>query len=358
MRSDKQTLLVTGGAGFIGGNLVQHLLTTNDCRVVNLDALTYAGNLNTLTPVLHHPSHTFVRGSIDDRELITGLLREHRPAAIVNLAAETHVDRSIEGPANFVRTNIVGTFELLEATRDYWSSSSSIAREEFRFMHISTDEVFGSLGASGFFTEETPYAPNSPYAASKAAADHLVRAYQHTYGLPTLITNCSNNFGPYQFPEKLVPLTIRNALAGKPIPIYGDGSNVRDWLYVEDHCRAISTVLERGRAGESYNIGGNNELTNLEVVRTICALLDRLVPNSPFVPHASLITFVEDRPGHDFRYAIEAGKIRRELGWAPKETFETALEKTLFWYLENQQWCEHVVSGAYRGERLGLGGRA
>jgi dTDP-glucose 4,6-dehydratase len=352
---DDQTLLVTGGAGFIGGNFVQRLIRAGDARVVNLDALTYAGNLDTLAPILDHPDHLFVRGSIGDRALVRELLIEHRPDAIVNFAAETHVDRSIDGPADFIRTNIVGTFELLEAARDYWSGLSEAAQQEFRFLQVSTDEVYGSLGDSGAFTEETPYAPNSPYAASKAASDHFVRAYNRTYGLPTLTTNCSNNYGPYQFPEKLIPLAIRNALVGEPIPVYGDGSNIRDWLYVEDHCRAITTVLERGRIGEVYNIGGSNERTNLEVVRSICALLDKMIPGSPVVPHASLITFVEDRPGHDHRYAIDAGKIRRELGWVPQESFESALEKTVRWYLENQRWCERVLSGTYRGERLGLG---
>ncbi len=354
MRRDDQTLLVTGGAGFIGGNFVQHLIRMGGTRVVNLDALTYAGNLDTLAPILDHPEHLFVRGSIDDRTLVRELLSEHRPDAVINFAAETHVDRSIDGPAAFVGTNIVGTFELLEAARGYWSSLSGAAREEFRFLHVSTDEVYGSLGDAGAFTEETPYAPNSPYAASKAASDHFVRAYNRTYGLPSLTTNCSNNYGPYQFPEKFIPLAIRNALLGEPIPVYGDGGNIRDWLYVDDHCRAITAVLERGRIGEVYNIGAHNERTNLEVVRTICSLLDKLIPDSPFVPHASLITFVEDRPGHDRRYAIDAGKIKRELGWVPQESFESALEKTVRWYLENQNWCERVLSGTYRGERLGL----
>jgi dTDP-glucose 4,6-dehydratase len=350
------TVLVTGGAGFIGGNFVLGLIEAGESEVVNLDALTYAGNLDTLDSILDCPSHVFAEGSIGDRELVGRLLAEHRPDAIVNFAAETHVDRSIDGPSDFVQTNIVGTFELLEATLAYWSNLGGGAREGFRFLHVSTDEVYGSLGESGSFSEETPYAPNSPYAASKAASDHLVRAYHHTYGLPAMITNCSNNYGPFQFPEKLVPLTICNALRGEPLPVYGDGGNVRDWLYVEDHCRAVLEVLHRGRPGETYNIGGHNERTNVEVVRRICGLLDELVPDSPFVPHGSLITFVEDRPGHDRRYAIDAGKIRRELGWVPRETFESGMEKTVRWYLDNQAWCERVLSGAYRGERLGLGG--
>ena len=356
MRRPDQTILVTGGAGFIGSNFVIGVLQDGRAEVVNLDALTYAGNLETLAPVLRRSGHAFVEGNIGDRELVGRVLAEHRPNAIVNFAAETHVDRSIDGPRNFVQTNISETFELLEATLAYWSNLGGIAREEFRFLHVSTDEVYGSLGDSGFFTEETPYAPNSPYAASKAASDHLVRAYHRTYGLPAMITNCSNNYGPFQFPEKLIPLTICNALRGEPLPVYGDGGNVRDWLYVEDHCRAVLRVIEAGRVGETYNVGGHNEKTNLQVVQTICALLDQLAPGSPFAPHASLVTFVEDRPGHDRRYAIDAGKIRRELGWVPLETFEGGMEKTVRWYLDNQEWCRRVLSGAYRGERLGLGG--
>jgi dTDP-glucose 4,6-dehydratase len=354
---DDRTVLVTGGAGFIGSNFVLGLIGAGGFEVVNLDALTYAGNLDTLDPILHHTNHVFARGSIGDRGLVGRLLAEYGPGAIVNFAAETHVDRSIDNPENFVGTNVLGTFELLEATRAHWSSLSGTAREEFRFLQVSTDEVYGSLGDSGFFTEETPYAPNSPYAASKAAADHLVRAYHHTYGLPVVTMNCSNNYGPFQFPEKLIPLTICNALRGEPLPVYGDGGNVRDWLYVEDHCRAILEVLDRGRLGETYNVGGRGERTNLEVVRMVCGLLDGLVPNSPFVPHASLITFVEDRPGHDLRYAMDTTKIRRELGWAPLETFESGMEKTVRWYLDNQGWCERVLSGSYRRERLGLGGK-
>jgi len=358
VNGDNRTFLVTGGAGFIGANLVRRLIRMGDARVVNLDALTYAGNRDTLAPIMGYPNHHFVRGSIGDRKLVCELLSEYRPSAIVNLAAETHVDRSIDGPANFVQTNVLETFKLLEAVWDYWSSLSDAAREGFRFLHISTDEVYGSLGASGLFTEESPYAPNSPYAASKAASDHFVRAYHRTYGLPTLTINCSNNYGPYQFPEKLIPLAIRKALAGEQIPIYGDGGNVRDWLYVEDHCRAITSILERGRIGSTYNVGGKNERTNLQVIRTVCTLLDKLVPNSPFVPHASLIAFVTDRPGHDRRYAIDASKIRRELGWVPRETLETGLQKTVRWYLNNPRWSERTSSGVYRGERLGLERRA
>ena len=350
----KPTLLVTGGAGFIGGNFV--LGAVGRFKVVNLDALTYAGNPRTLSPVADDPDHAFVRGSIGDRDLVARLLAEHGPVAVVNFAAETHVDRSIDGPSVFVQTNVVETQGLLDAALEHWRGLEGEAREAFRFLHVSTDEVYGTLGPTGLFTEESPYRPNSPYSASKAASDHFVRAYHHTYGLPTLTTNCSNNYGPYHFPEKLVPLMILSALRGDPLPVYGDGRQVRDWLYVRDHCRAIERVLEAGRPGEVYNVGGHNERTNLEVVRTICALLDALVPNSPHAPHESLITFVEDRPGHDRRYAINAGKIERELGWTPEETFESGMEKTVRWYLRNREWCEDVLSGGYRQERLGLGG--
>jgi dTDP-glucose 4,6-dehydratase len=352
-----KTILATGGAGFIGSNFVFGLLEAGDFGVVNLDALAYAGNIETLAPILDDPNHVFVEGNIGDRALVGHLLMEYRPDAVVNFAAETHVDRSIDDPRRFVRTNVVGTLELLEATLDYLGTLPNRACDAFRFLHVSTDEVYGSLGNEGFFTEETPYAPNSPYAASKAASDHLVRAYYHTYGLPMITVNCSNNYGPRQFPEKLIPLTIHNALRGRPLPVYGDGGNVRDWLYVQDHCRAILEVLEGGRVGETYNVGGHSEKTNLEVVHAICSLLDELLPKSSFVPHASLITFVEDRPGHDRRYAIDASKIRRELGWVPTETFESGMKKTVRWYLDNQAWCERVLSGAYRGERLGLGER-
>lgn len=358
MGRDKPTILVTGGAGFIGGNFVLNLVRAGEAKVVNLDALTYAGNLYTLAPILHDAGHVFVRGGIGDRSLVRSLLEEHRPSAVVNFAAESHVDRSIDSPGDFIQTNVVGTFELLRAVLDYWSSLKGTEREKFRLLHVSTDEVYGSLGEASAFTEESAYAPNSPYAASKAASDHFVRAYHHTYGLPTLTVNCSNNYGPYQFPEKLVPLTIYNAIKGRPLPVYGDGKHIRDWLYVKDHCRAILRVLEGGRTGETYNVGGQGERTNLEVVHTICRLLDELVPDSPATPHASLITFVDDRPGHDRRYAMNASKIRRELGWSPQETFESGMEKTVCWYLDNLEWCERVLSGAYQGERLGLGERA
>ena len=353
MAEQKPTLLVTGGAGFIGGNFV--LGAVGRFKVVNLDALTYAGNPHTLAPVSNDPDHVFVRGKIGDRDLVARLLAEHRPAAVVNFAAETHVDRSIDGPSVFVQTNVVETQGLLDAVLDHWRGLEGDSRDAFRFLHVSTDEVYGTLGPTGLFTEESPYRPNSPYSASKAASDHFVRAYHHTYGLPTLTTNCSNNYGPYHFPEKLVPLMILSALRGDPLPVYGDGQQVRDWLYVGDHCCAIERVLERGVPGEVYNVGGHNERTNLEVVRTICALLDRMVPDSPHAPHESLITFVEDRPGHDRRYAIEAGKIERELGWTPEETFESGMEKTVRWYLRSREWCEDVLSGGYRQERLGLG---
>ena len=352
----KPTVLVTGGAGFIGGNFVLKLVGSGDFEVVNLDALTYAGNPDTLAPVSENSNHVFVHGRIGNRELVDRLLTDHRPSAIVNFAAETHVDRSIDGPGAFIQTNVVETHNLLEAALVYWNMLEGEERNAFRFLHVSTDEVYGTLGSTGYFTEESPFRPNSPYAASKAASDHLVRAYHHTYGLPVLTTNCSNNYGPYHFPEKLIPLIILTALRGGSLPIYGDGRQVRDWLYVKDHCRAVLTVLESGRPGETYNVGGHNERTNLEVVETICALLDELALASPHAPHASLITFVADRPGHDRRYAIDTGKIERELGWMPKETFETGLEKTVRWYLDNNAWCEGVLSGSYRGERLGLGG--
>jgi dTDP-glucose 4,6-dehydratase len=342
-------ILVTGGAGFIGANFVLDWLAENDDAVVNLDKLTYAGNLENLKSLRGHARHLFVQGDIGDRALIDALLQKHRPRAVINFAAESHVDRSIHGPAEFVQTNVVGTFNLLESVRAHWTQLPGDEQATFRFLHVSTDEVYGSLGPTDpAFSETTAYAPNSPYSASKAASDHLVRAYHHTYGLPVLTTNCSNNYGPLQFPEKLIPLVIHNALAGKPLPIYGDGSNVRDWLYVGDHCSAIRRVLEGGRVGEVYNIGGCNEKTNLDVVNTLCAILDELHPGSPVTPHASLITFVRDRPGHDRRYAIDAGKIERELGWTPAETFETGIRKTVAWYLANQDWVAHVTSGEYR----------
>jgi len=348
-----KTLLVTGGAGFIGGNFIHLLMKQDDVRVINLDLLTYAGNLDTLADIKEGDRYTFVQGDICNKELVADLLRRYKPSAVVNFAAESHVDRSIDGPGDFVQTNVVGTFNLLECARQYYSNLSSDQAEAFRFLHVSTDEVYGSLGAEGLFTEETPYAPNSPYSASKAASDHLVRAWYHTYGLPVLTTNCSNNYGPCQFPEKLVPLMIQNAIAGKPLPIYGDGGNIRDWLYVQDHCRAIWRVLESGALGEVYNIGGNSEKTNLEVVDTLCAILDELLPNSPRVPHAQFKHFVTDRPGHDRRYAIDASKIKRELGWEPQESFESGLRATAQWYLDNASWCKRVMDGSYMGERLG-----
>ena len=342
-------ILVTGGAGFIGANFVLDWLAASDEAVVNLDKLTYAGNLENLRSLRGDPRHVFVQGDIGDRATLDALLQQHRPRAVINFAAESHVDRSIHGPAEFVQTNVVGTFNLLESVRAWWSQLPADEQAAFRFLHVSTDEVYGSLGPTHpAFSETTPYAPNSPYSASKAASDHLVRAYHHTYGLPVLTTNCSNNYGPLQFPEKLIPLVIHNALAGRPLPIYGDGSNVRDWLYVSDHCSAIRRVLEAGRVGETYNIGGCNEKTNLEVVKTLCTILDELHPGSPVTPHASLMTFVKDRPGHDRRYAIDAGKIEQELGWTPSETFESGIRKTVAWYLDNQDWVDHVTSGEYR----------
>jgi len=346
------TLLVTGGAGFIGGNFVLGQVQAGG-RVVNLDALTYAGNLDTLSPLADSPDHVFVRGDIGDRELVSRLLAEHRPAAVVNFAAESHVDRSIDGPAAFIQTNVVGTLALLEAVRDYWKGLPQPERDAFRFLHVSTDEVYGSLGETGYFTEETAYAPNSPYSASKAASDHLVRAFHHTYGLPVLTTNCSNNYGPYQFPEKLIPLMILKALAGEPLPVYGDGGNIRDWLFVTDHCEAIGRVLDAGRVGETYNIGGDAERKNIDVVRAICGVLDERVPRADGKSRESQIAFVTDRPGHDRRYAIDAGKIRKELGWTPAVSFEQGLEQTIDWYLTHAEWVQRVQDGSYRGQRLG-----
>jgi dTDP-glucose 4,6-dehydratase len=347
--------LVTGGAGFIGGNFVLEAVGQG-VRVINLDALTYAGNVDTLSSLEGNPNHVFVQGDIGDRALVERLLREHRPDAVVNFAAESHVDRSIDGPAAFVHTNVVGTLALLEAVRDYWKALDGPAKAAFRFLHVSTDEVYGSLGDSGKFTETTPYAPNSPYSASKAASDHLVRAFHHTYGLPVLTTNCSNNYGPYQFPEKLIPLIIARALAGEPLPVYGDGKNVRDWLYVGDHCVAIRAVLEGGRVGETYNVGGNAERQNIEVVNTICALLDERRPRADGKPRNSQITYVADRPGHDRRYAIDASKLKNELGWEPSHTFEQGIADTVDWYLEHQDWVQRVLDGSYRLERIGTGG--
>lgn len=343
----RETILVTGGAGFIGANFILDWLGEEQDRIVNFDALTYAGNLETLAPVAEHPRYRFVQGDITDRTQLDTLLAEHEPRAIVHFAAESHVDRSIHGPSDFIRTNIEGTFTLLEAARAYWAAQQDTDRQRFRFVHVSTDEVYGSLGPEdAAFTETHPYQPNSPYAASKAASDHLARAWFHTYGLPVITTNCSNNYGPYQFPEKLIPLMIVHALAGKKLPIYGDGMNVRDWLYVGDHCAAIRVVLAQGVPGETYNIGGWNEKPNVEIVQTICALLNDLAPAT--APYESLITYVTDRPGHDRRYAIDASKIARELGWKPKETFETGIAKTVRWYLDHPEWIAHVQSGAYR----------
>lgn len=350
-----QTILVTGGAGFIGGCFVRQTLSAEaDTRVVNLDKLTYAGNLDSLVELRDDARHVFVQGDIRDRTAVGRLLEQYRPERIVHFAAESHVDRSIDGPRVFVDTNVVGTVELLIAALRYWRSLDEAEQGRFRFLHVSTDEVYGSLGETGKFRETTPYAPNSPYAASKAASDHFVRAFHHTYGLPVVTTNCSNNYGPYQFPEKLIPLMILNALEGRPLPVYGEGKNVRDWLYVEDHTRAIRRVLEAGRVGEVYNLGGACELTNLEVVRTICSMVDELRPSLKHAPCESLITFVEDRPGHDPRYAMDTGKIEAELGWRPRETFASGLRRTVAWYLDNSTWVEGVASGGYRRERLGL----
>jgi dTDP-glucose 4,6-dehydratase len=354
-------LLVTGGAGFIGSNFVLSTVAQTGEAVLNLDKLTYAGNLRNLAALEGDSRHTFVRGDICDRTLVRRLLAEQRPRAIVHFAAESHVDRSIEGPAEFVQSNVVGTFSLLEEARTHWVALPAVEKAAFRFLHVSTDEVYGSLGADDpAFSEMTPYAPNSPYAASKAASDHLVRAYHHTYGLPALTTNCSNNYGPYQFPEKLIPLVIHNALAGRPLPVYGDGMNVRDWLYVLDHCAAVRLALDKGRPGETYNIGGNGERTNIEVVQQICALLDQAHPPGRG-SHADLIEFVKDRPGHDRRYAIDSAKVRKELGWRPQESFESGIEKTVRWYLANRAWTEDITSGAYRSwveRNYGTRGRA
>ena len=377
--------LVTGGAGFIGSAVIRHIIRNTADSVVNVDKLTYAGNLESLAEVAPSDRYTFEQVDIGDRAELERVFREYRPDAVMHLAAESHVDRSIDGPADFIHTNIVGTYTVLEVARAYWNGLDAADRKAFRVHHISTDEVYGDLGESGeekgvrgeegeneepsrasLFTEQTPYAPSSPYSASKASSDHLVRAWHRTYGLPTLITNCSNNYGPYHFPEKLIPLMILNALEGKPLPVYGQGEQIRDWLYVEDHARALYKVVTEGQVGETYNIGGHNEKQNIEVVRTICALLDELVTcdesgtrsqdhASPGTPHASLITHVPDRPGHDLRYAIDAGKIERELGWRPQETFESGIRKTVQWYLDNLEWCRRVQDGSYQRERLGEG---
>jgi dTDP-glucose 4,6-dehydratase len=356
-----QTWIVTGGAGFIGCNFVR-LALAQDVRVVVLDKLTYAGNLQSLSDVTDDPRFEFVQADIADRAALAGLFESHSPTALLNFAAETHVDRSIDGPGAFIHTNLVGTFELLEAARHHLARLPASRRESFRFLHVSTDEVYGSLGETGAFRETTPYEPNSPYSASKAGADHLVRAYHETYGLPTLLTNCSNNYGPYQFPEKLIPLMILNAIEGKPLPIYGDGGNVRDWIYVEDHCRGVLEVLERGAPGEKYNLGGNAERTNLEIVDAICRELEKALPatentalaSQGIRAYAELKSFVDDRPGHDRRYAIDASKVQDELGWEPSRTLESGLAETVRWYLEHRDWCEAVQSGSYQRQRLGL----
>ncbi|MGE8043355.1 dTDP-glucose 4,6-dehydratase [Pseudomonas monteilii] len=342
-------ILVTGGAGFIGSAVVRHIISNTKDSVVNVDKLTYAGNLESLQSVDQSDRYAFERVDICDRDALDRVFREHQPDAVMHLAAESHVDRSISGPSEFIQTNIIGTYVLLEAARGYWSSLDEHRQAAFRFHHISTDEVYGDLeGPEDLFTETTPYQPSSPYSASKASSDHLVRAWARTYGLPTLVTNCSNNYGPFHFPEKLIPLVILNALEGKPLPIYGKGDQIRDWLFVEDHARALYKVVTEGEVGETYNIGGHNEKQNIEVVRTVCALLDELRPDSPFRPHIDLLTYVQDRPGHDLRYAIDASKIQRELGWVPEETFESGIRKTVQWYLDNAQWVAHVKSGSYQ----------
>lgn len=349
-------VLVTGGAGFIGSAVIRHIIEKTDASVVNVDKLTYAGNLESLAAVADAERYRFEQVDICDREALTRVFKQHQPDAVMHLAAESHVDRSIDGPGEFIATNVVGTYHLLEAARAYFAALTEAQQSHFRFHHISTDEVYGDLGAEGLFTEATSYEPSSPYSSSKAASDHLVRAWQRTYGLPTLVTNCSNNYGPFHFPEKLIPLIILNALAGKPLPVYGDGSQIRDWLFVEDHARALYKVVSEGVVGETYNIGGHNERRNIDVVKAICAILEDLVPEKPagVNAYADLITFVADRPGHDLRYAIDATKIQRELGWVPEETFESGIRKTVQWYLENESWWRRVQDGSYQGERLGL----
>lgn len=347
-------ILVTGGAGFIGSAVVRHIIQHTDDHVLNLDKLTYAGNTESLAPISANPRYRFEQADICDRTELDRILADFRPQAVMHLAAESHVDRSIEGPAAFIETNIVGTYTLLQAVRAYWEALEAAEKQAFRFHHISTDEVYGDLeGPEDLFTETTPYAPSSPYSASKASSDHLVRAWRRTYGLPCMVTNCSNNYGPYHFPEKLIPHIILKAIHGEPLPVYGDGRQIRDWLFVEDHARALYKVLREGEVGETYNIGGHNEKQNIDVVKAICALLDELHPQSPVTPHKKLITFVKDRPGHDLRYAIDASKIERELGWVPEESFESGLRKTVVWYLENRQWWQRVLSGEYSLQRLG-----
>lgn len=346
--------LITGGAGFIGSAVIRHLLLNTDHSVINLDKLTYAGNLNSVAMVSSDPRYQFIQGDICDATLVSSLMDQYQPDVIMHLAAESHVDRSIDDPSDFINTNIAGTLVLLEAARSYWSALSAEKQSQFRFHHVSTDEVYGSLGKQGLFHETTSYDPSSPYSASKASSDHLVRAWHRTYGLPVLITNCSNNYGPYQFPEKLMPLMIMNALNGKPLPVYGDGKQVRDWLFVEDHVRALCLVASEGKLGETYNIGGHNEMTNISVVSTICAVLDDVKPQSDGSSYTKLITFVEDRPGHDRRYAIDASKIYQDLGWYPEENFESGLRKCVLWYLDNSDWCQEILDGTYQQERLGL----
>ncbi len=353
-----KTILVTGGAGFIGSNLIHYLIRETDYRVINVDKLTYSGNRESLSDVEANDRYIFEQTDICNAAAVENLFKTHHPDLVMHLAAESHVDRSIDGPADFLNTNIIGTFNLLEAARSYWQTLDMAAQSAFRFLHISTDEVFGSLGKDGFFKESTRYQPNSPYSASKASSDHLVRAWFHTYGLPTLITNCSNNYGPFQFPEKLIPVVILKALKGEPIPVYGKGENIRDWLFVEDHVRALLTVLEKGAVGETYNVGGNTEQTNLELVKKICSLLDEWKPNASIGSHEKLITFVADRPGHDLRYAIDASKIKNELGWQPEMTLESGLKKTVQWYLDHEDWWQRILSGAYRLERIGLRNRS
>ncbi len=350
-----KTYIVTGGAGFIGSAVVRMIIESSDDAVVNVDKLTYAGNLDSLQSVSENPRYHFVQADICDSQKMTEVFSTYQPDAIMHLAAESHVDRSIDGPGDFIQTNIVGTYNLLEVARDYWNGLQGDKKDEFRFHHVSTDEVYGSLGDEGMFQETTPYDPSSPYSASKASSDHLVRAWYRTYGLPVVITNCSNNYGPYQYPEKLIPLILQKARNGEPLPVYGTGENIRDWLYVDDHARALLLVMKKGSKGETYNIGGHNEVTNIDVVRTLCAILDDREPAKDGRPYAELISFVSDRPGHDMRYAIDASKIQHDLGWTPDETFETGLAKTVDWYLANQQWVDRVLDGSYMGQRLGAG---